>query len=216
MHKLNFDIPLTPSIENIMQAVSITDGITKEFSVNGTVKLCENKIDDSAHRIVQVMDALFVSCYASASPFLPLIACEIVKYSFQQKAVPLESALSFGTLGMFLIFLKGDYTGGKKWAEVVRGITDFHTHKSKTKHYFDGRANLLPFLAIDIWFKHPIDLSSRIYSYHQKSLKMGQWDIGMISLHQSWRYKIFGGENLSLILKSTGDMLELIVRERTF
>ena len=43
-------------------------------------------------------------------------------------------------------------------------------------------------------------------------MKTGEVDYAMYSLQLAWRYKIMGGENLSVALKAVGDRIQLMVR----
>jgi len=48
--------------------------------------------------------------------------------------------------------------------------------------------------------------------YHD-GMKIGQVDGAMIALVHGWRFRLFGGYNLSLILQSIEDRLEITVSD---
>ena len=66
-------------------------------------------------------------------------------------------------------------------------------------------------LTIDIWYTSARDISRSLLDYSHDAMKLGQVDVAMLSLRQSWRFKLFGGENLSMILQSSGDRIRLMV-----
>ena len=65
---------------------------------------------------------------------------------------------------------------------------------------------------IDIWFYCPREISSGCIELHLDAMKIGEVDYAMYSLQLAWRYKIMGGENLSVALKAVGDRVQLMVR----
>jgi len=129
LRQLDFDIPISPTMEIVMTSMASTDCIASPCGVDEIMKLCEKVVDESAHCIVKIMDAFYISCYASASAFLPLISCELVKYALKH-GICQESTVAFASYGMFKIFFEGDYAAGKKWADVVRAITEKHQSSS--------------------------------------------------------------------------------------
>ena len=69
---------------------------------------------------------------------MPVIACEIVKFSLQNGVCP-ESALSFATLAILKI-RQEDYLGGKYWCNLTRIIIQSNPNKHKSS---EVRAELL-------------------------------------------------------------------------
>lgn len=60
-----------------------------------------------------------------------------------------------------------------------------------------------------------MDISSKLIKRYHEAMKIGQGDSAMISLLQAWRFRLLGGYNLSLILKTFEDRLKLSVSEFT-
>ena len=73
LHQLQFDFPSTPTMENIVTALTSTAQIASQYSVEQMINLCDSVVDDSVHQVVKIMDAFYASCYASSSPFLAII-----------------------------------------------------------------------------------------------------------------------------------------------
>lgn len=140
---VRFNIPRSPTKETISLSMASTHQVTSQFTVDQIVTCCEKTVDDTALNVVRIMDAFYLSCYASASPFLPLVSCELVKYSLQH-GVCIESAVAFGSFGMFSIFFENDFATGKMMAEIVRAITKKLQSMNKTnRRNFDIRAHIL-------------------------------------------------------------------------
>ncbi len=114
-----------PTPESVTNAVVSADGIASQFSKEQIINLCEKAIDDSVRRIVKVFDAVYVSCLATSSPYLPLVACAMIQLSFQHGICP-ESAVAFATFAMLKISLAEDYAGARYWADVVRAMEKKH------------------------------------------------------------------------------------------
>jgi len=222
MRQLNFDIPLCPTKEIVMNTMASTDRIASKYSLDQIVEMCEMTIDDSAYRIVKILDAFYLACFTSLSPFLPLVACEIVKMSLKH-GVCHESSTAFAIFGSYKIALDGDYAAGRYWGEIVRAISKklnamkksevFTTNNSDRQNFFPP---LLLYLSNDIWFAGPREISRRILSFHQDAMNMGQFDFAMMSLGQSWRFLLYGGENLSLISKSINDRTKMIAKHSRY
>ena len=66
---MEFDIPLSPTKEIVMSAMASTHSIYSQYSADQILDLCDIVISDTAQNVFKIMDAFYVSCYASASPF---------------------------------------------------------------------------------------------------------------------------------------------------
>mmetsp|Transcript_3889 Transcript_3889/g.8568 ORF Transcript_3889/g.8568 Transcript_3889/m.8568 type:complete len:1443 (+) Transcript_3889:166-4494(+) len=216
LRQLDFDIPLSPTKETVMKSMASAGSIASSYSVDQIIDLCGMALSDSALGVVKIMDAFYVSCYASASPFLPLISCEILKYALKN-GICQETAVAFASYGMFKIFFQGDYEEGKKWADVVRAITEeFQSSNSSKGQNFEIRAHILLYITIDIWFLSPREVAQRLTSYSNVASKIGQVDIAMISLQMGWRYLLYGGESLHLVAMGFEDRAELIAKNSDY
>ena len=81
-----------------------------------------------------------------------------------------------------------------------------------SERYF--ATNFISFLqlyVLDIYFKSPVDISLELLNIHYEAMEIGQIDIAMMSLHHSFRCRLLGGYNLSLLLQSHEDELKLSV-----
>ena len=83
LNKLKFDLPLSPSKEVVMNAMASTDKVASQYSIDGILNLCEKVIETSAQNIIRIMDAFYISCYASGSPFCKCIVNPQLQVGFQ-------------------------------------------------------------------------------------------------------------------------------------
>lgn len=102
LRRLNFDIPLEPDYGSVMKAIAITDNIASKFSMEQIINLREKVMDDEKRDIVLIMDAFYGSAVALNSMFLPLIVCEIVKYSLLHGII-LETTTALASYGMMKV-----------------------------------------------------------------------------------------------------------------
>lgn len=212
LRRLNFDFAESPPKSSILIAMKSTDVIIAQCSLDRMMSLCEKHIDDSSQNVVKFLDAFFVSCYSGGSLAWPLIACAIVKYSLTH-GICSEAATAFASFGVLNIFLKGDFASGQYMAKVARAITTKHQTMNKSKiPHVENRADILLYHTIDVWWTSPRDISRHLLKYHDDAMKCGQLDVAIFSLRQSWRFKLLGGENLSLIFQSAEDRLKLIAK----
>ena len=76
---------------------------------------------------------------------------------------------------------------------------------------FAIRSMLFVYIAIDIWFASARDIAQRIHSYQKEAMKMGQMDVAMLALRNTWRHLLLGGEKLPLIAISAEKHLRPMV-----
>ena len=100
-----------------------TANITSQYTSNQITNLKQASIYARKRSIFKIVDAIIVSCFRSASPFLPLVACAMVNYSLQNGVVE-ESATAFAVFGYFKIFLEKNFKEGKWWGEMALGVLD--------------------------------------------------------------------------------------------
>jgi len=203
LNRLNFGIPIALTRESLMNTVAIINSLASKFSMDQIMGLCEEAVDVSVHRAVEIVDAMIASCYQSSSPFMPFIACATIQFSLHH-GICHESAVAFAVFGMLKIFDR-DYTEGRYWADVARAIVDKH----KTTNF---RPQLLMNLVIDIWFIPPRVIGQKLLHNYENATRKGSIDTAMLSLQTGWRFKLLGGEHLSLIYKSSHDRLRLLAK----
>mmetsp|Transcript_29305 Transcript_29305/g.53613 ORF Transcript_29305/g.53613 Transcript_29305/m.53613 type:complete len:535 (+) Transcript_29305:1563-3167(+) len=205
--RLGFHLPLSPTKESIMDVMTKTDSMVSKFSVDQIGKLSQMDDNDSAHKIMEIMDAFYVSCALVGSPFLPLAACSSVKYTLE-KGVSQESTTGFATFGQFKIYLQGDYSGAKKCADITRVLTE--------KHKLKNISHVIMYIFIDPWSDPPHELSRKYLKYHDDMMKMGESNYAMIALGNAWRCLIYGGENLSLINQSLRGLTKIFTKHSKY
>ena len=130
LRQLGFDIPLVPSVQIIARAVTSTVGMVSEYSAERLDGLCEGTTDDSVCLAASIAESLFLSLFTTSSPFLPLVACEIVKYLLPNGFCP-EAVCSVATIGVFVAMLHGDYHGGRFWTQLARKIIIRNRRKNR-------------------------------------------------------------------------------------
>jgi len=69
------------------------------------------------------VNTITLACYRQSSPYLPLIACAMVRYSLSNGVLE-ESATAFVVYGFFLVYLKNDFDEARRWAEIAEKILD--------------------------------------------------------------------------------------------
>mmetsp|Transcript_38056 Transcript_38056/g.66749 ORF Transcript_38056/g.66749 Transcript_38056/m.66749 type:complete len:344 (-) Transcript_38056:35-1066(-) len=72
------------------------------------------------------------------------------------------------------------------------------------------------YLMIDIWFLPPRVISQKLLQNHQNATRKGSIDAAMLALQTGWRLKLLGGEQLSLIYKSSEDRLRLMTKHSPY
>mmetsp|Transcript_30851 Transcript_30851/g.66674 ORF Transcript_30851/g.66674 Transcript_30851/m.66674 type:complete len:1679 (-) Transcript_30851:132-5168(-) len=204
LRQLNFDIPLAAAPASVLHAIATTDSMASKFSMDQMLDLCEKAVDGPGRRVIEIIGAFFSSCYQSSSPFMPLVACATIQFSLQH-GICHESTSAFAIFGMLKISNEGDYHGGKYWADVVREIAKKH----KTSN---SLPELLLQLTVDIWFMPPRDISENLLRSHKKAIRNGEVDAAMFFLQTGWRFRLLGGEQLSLVYKSSEERLRLLAK----
>ena len=95
---------------------------------------------------VSVCESMFVTSFSLPLHLLsavPLISCEIVKYSLKH-GICQKATIAFASYGMFKIFLEGNYDAGKLLGDIVRAITQKNADKATgSGQEFDIRAHVL-------------------------------------------------------------------------
>lgn len=121
--------------------------------------------------------------------------------------------MSFGTIGMYAIFLKKDYISGRRWAEISRAIISHQSIKNGQVSSFPKRCYILLYITIDIFFDTPQNIAKKLFIYHKDALRAGHMDYATFSLNIGLRFQLFGGENLSMLSKSFDEHIRFIVSD---
>jgi len=90
LRQLKFDIPATQTPVVVMQTIERTE---REASMYNFSQIANNQKrgDTKTRKILKLVESIAAACYQIASPWLPLVACETVRYSLQN-GIHAESA----------------------------------------------------------------------------------------------------------------------------
>ena len=213
LRRLGIDIAEDPTSEVIMNSVVSANIMTSQFTVEQILQLCETSLDESSIFISSIYYGIHGAMMANSSPFLPLITAEIVKYSLQY-GISEESTIAFATYASMKVTLEWDYLAGQYWSRIVKEIIKKHDaintqYRKKSFTHFSARISC--HWNIGIWFHCPIEISYQLMKIHQEAMKAGEVDFVLYAFAFAGRYKVMGGENLHVALKTVGDRLQLIV-----
>ncbi|KAL7553733.1 hypothetical protein ACHAWF_018684 [Thalassiosira exigua] len=213
LRTLNFSIPPSPTPLIVMETLIQTAEVASRYSIEQIIQMQKATVVDSepcvnsAHvgdrNILNLVEAVSMACYQTASPYYPLVTCAIVNYSLEH-GICVESATAFSVLGYFKIFFEGDYESGKYWAHVAEKILE---NSSRT----NGRALLTLDGFLHIWVKPLKALANRLLSLYEISMKTGAIDNAMYAICQYWRFAFYGGENLAILALSFDKFMRLMV-----
>jgi len=198
LRKLGFDIPATANAAHVMNAMAIVDSMASQLDFDGIMDLCEKNVDNSAQVVIQIFiqifDALYVSAMVLNSPFLPLIASEIIKYSLQHGILS-STSTAFATFALFKIKLEGDYAASQKWATLAKAITK----KDSDMGISNIKTNMCLYGHHDIWFAFPKEICPNLLNSYNAAMQIGDVGCAMLCLQMYGKYLILGGEKLPLI-----------------
>ena len=69
LRQLGINIPLQPSRESVMKAMSTTNALVSQYNWDQIINLYNRSLDESVLGVVKIMQAFFGSCYSQSSPF---------------------------------------------------------------------------------------------------------------------------------------------------
>jgi hypothetical protein len=94
--------------------------------------------------------------------------------------------------------------------EIIKKHDAINTQYRKMSFtHFSARLSCL--WNIVIWFHCPIEISYQLMKIHLEAMKAGEVDFALYAFAFAGRYKVMGGKNLNVALKTVGDRLQLIV-----
>ena len=97
LRKLQFDIPSDPSPSSVMNAMRETGDVLSAHSFNQLTSR-HQFVGIKKRNVFKIVESLIPCFFRSTSPYLPLVACAIVKYSLEN-GVCEESATGFFLFG---------------------------------------------------------------------------------------------------------------------
>mmetsp|Transcript_4493 Transcript_4493/g.9952 ORF Transcript_4493/g.9952 Transcript_4493/m.9952 type:complete len:1333 (+) Transcript_4493:111-4109(+) len=214
LRQVNIDIPTSPTDEMGRNAMAETDRIALKHNMDGIANLCKRASDYSVHNIFKIIDAFYDIFSVTGSPIFPLLTCELVKYSFQNRVYQ-ESAAAFAMYGMLKIAIESDYEAAKMWADASRAVIKYYQGTEKAK-VTETRAAVYLLSSIDIWFVPLRDLAPKLMSCSEEAMAIGSIDHAISCMAQAWICSLYGGEQLSIISASSLQHLQLIARHSNF
>jgi len=211
---LDFYVVISPTIENIMNAVKSIDILASQYSIEYMMNLCESDVGDSIKNIAKIMQSFYVACYATTSPVLPLIACAMIKYSLEN-GICEESTFAFATFAILKINLEGNYTDAQQWAQVSRGIIKKYQSMKKSNVLHEIQAGFMLCSTVDIWFTSPREVCQLLLKYYHDAMRIGHIELAMHSLVRTWTFRLFSGDNLHMIALSTRYHLKRVADQQS-
>ena len=80
---LSIDIPTVSSPMTIMEEMAKTTKLTSQYTSQQIISMKQTCMIARKRNVLEIVDAMFPVCYREASPYLPLLACAMINYSFQ-------------------------------------------------------------------------------------------------------------------------------------
>jgi hypothetical protein len=182
LRRLGINIPVEPTGESIMNSVVSANIMASQYSVEQILHLCDKPVDESVHSISKSMEAIFGALQAKSSPFLPLVTCEVLKYTLQY-GVCEEASTTFASYGMLKVALEGDYAAGRYWSDVVKEIIKKTKaiNKQSKKRNFPHLGARLCFVSGPKCYQKSISLYTILILYFRLFL-LAFWDRHMVLL----------------------------------
>jgi len=205
LRSLNLNVPSNPTPQIIMEILTETGNSAYKYSEEDIITMQKSTSVNSIQRnVMHLLGAVSMACYQTASPYYPLVMCELVNYSLEN-GVCEESAQAFALLGYYQMFLQGNYISGKYWADVAEKIIE-----NSTKLNFQANLCLKSFCYL--WHKPWGQLTDELFSLYEISMKAGYIDGAMYAICQYWRMSFARGEKLSVISRHYDSFMESIVK----
>jgi len=206
LRSLKIDIPSEPTLSAAMRAMADTGRAVSAYTFD-QITNTHHIVDEKKRNVLRCTAALLISFFRSAQRYLPFISCALVNYSLEN-GICEESVSAFMMFGYFKVSLEGKYDEGCYWGSVVFKIVEEAYVQTKTTLNSDMICTMyLNFLYYP--FK---ELAFRLMNLYQRCMALGEIEIGLYSLSFSLNLSYYGGEKLSLILKSMEELIELMVK----
>ena len=124
LRKLKFDFPSTPTPLLVKESMIATETVASQHNINQILAMRKRTICAHQLNVFKLFDALTVTTYRLSSPYLPLVAFAMVRYSLQNQLLVAETAVAFSSFGFFKLTLQGDYKQGEYWGQVALKILE--------------------------------------------------------------------------------------------
>jgi len=204
LRSLNFNIP-KPTPFTVMETLVKTGSAASKYSMEDIISMqTSTTVDSSKRNALNIVGAVSMACYQTASPYYPLLICAIVNHSLEN-GVCVESGAAFALLGYYQIYLEGNYDSGKHWGDVAEKILERSTKPN------DGRAVLTLKSFLFLWYKPLEKLANDLFDLYEVGMKTGNIDGAMYALCQYWRFSFARGEKLSILSLSYNRFMESMV-----
>mmetsp|Transcript_7551 Transcript_7551/g.17117 ORF Transcript_7551/g.17117 Transcript_7551/m.17117 type:complete len:1310 (+) Transcript_7551:61-3990(+) len=204
LRQLKFDIPATPSAMAVIQSMKQTEIEASEYKFS---KMADyQRVDSKTKNIMKLVEAISSSCYHIASPFLPLIACESVRFSLRNGFCD-ESATAVVVFAYFQLFLKQSFDQAHHWGSIAKSMLE---RASTDGLVVKARMKLFSF----VWFWHiPWQESiNHLQDTYDLSLKVGETECAYMTMCVKLKFSFFRGEQLSSLSRSFDKYLQEMAR----
>jgi len=198
---LKFDVPSAPTPMAVYRTMIETGNVTSKYTSDQITNLKQTSINARKRNILKIVDGVVLACYRESSPYLPLVACAMVKYSLQN-GVCEESATAFVVYGYFKIFVQENFEEGRRWGDIALKILDSNLAFTPMTLY--------GFLLF--WFIPHQKVANVLIDTYEAGMSVGDVDGAMYALCVSMRFSFFGGVNLSLLSQSYVKALKQMVK----
>ena len=80
---LSIDIPSASSPMEMMGEMTKTGQLTSQYTSKQIINMRQASINTRKQNVLKIVEAMIAACYREASPYLLLVACGTINYSFQ-------------------------------------------------------------------------------------------------------------------------------------
>ncbi|KAL7462203.1 hypothetical protein ACHAXS_002590 [Conticribra weissflogii] len=210
LRRLKFNIPTSPpSPKEIKDSLVATMQSASQFRVERIKTLNQSRgilIRDQRNNynrnLFKICDAIVLATYNISSPYLPLLAFEMMQYSLKNEFYEPEAAMAYAGFGYFNIMLRNDFESGKYWANVALELLKQYATSTTARVKWIIQSQIM------IWFIPLEDSRRNLLEISKTSMTLGDFLTEIYALRISSRCAFLGGENLSIFSQSNTEILK--------
>lgn len=221
--QLGFDIPSAPmiwlsfiiggvrrSLPSIVgERMRITDKIASQHNFDDLINKGQ-EIDQTKRNVLNLLSSILLAGLRIPSPYLPLIVCETVKYSFNNGCVCCgESAFAFCFFGYMKLWFEDDYAAGRRWGEMALKMLEKTNQKTRKSFV---RTHLLLHSLLLSWDRPVREGSQELFKIYELGMKSGDVSSAIAALKAYFRWLIYSGEKLTTISLKYGRYLKQMIK----
>ncbi|KAL7546664.1 hypothetical protein ACHAWF_009998 [Thalassiosira exigua] len=199
LRRLKFDIPAAPTPIAVLEAMRATEG---EASLHDFDTMDDRKrVDYKTRSTMKITSALSTACYMVSSPFLPLIACETIRFSLRNGVCP-ETISALIIFAYSQVCLGQSFDRVRRWADVAKKMLEKSNSVGRgiDPDYQDLlRARFMLFGFVWSWYVPLSETVAHLQSVFDLGLKLGRTDVAYMALCYGLYFSFFRGEHLSNI-----------------